>query len=303
MAETLSTAETEPWTKTLPNGTVVSVREFAWSCGKVDDGPQCFIVDQPAFKVVEPHFHTEDEFQIVTAGDGRLGRHAVRPLAIHYSGAHTPYGPIVPGADGVQYYTLRARRDYGAQFLPDSRGNLDQSVPKRFYMGHDAPGPGEPQALRSMTGADLAEVLTPTDEGTASWLVTAGPGASFSVPGAENTGGQYIVVTGGSMMRDGREYGLWSTAFVWAGEGAYQASAGPDGLQAVVMQFPARQETATLIAAPAAEQWHCPLCGFVYDEAEGLELDGIEPGTPFNAIAPDWTCPNCDAAKAEFEKI
>jgi len=303
MAETLSTDDMEPWTRVLPNGTEVSVREFQWSTGKVDEGPQCFIVDQPAFKVVEPHFHTEDEFQIVTAGDGRLGRHPVRPLAIHYSGAYTPYGPIVPGGDGIQYYTLRAKRDYGAQFLPAARDKMDQSAPKRFYMGYDAPAPGEPAVLRTLSGADLVTVLEPTEEGTASWLLTVGPGAGFTVPSAEKTGGQYVVVTGGSLELGGREYGLWSTAFVWAGEPSYQAAAGPNGLQAIVMQFPEKHEKADLIAAPAAQQWHCPLCGFIYDEAEGLDIDNIAPGTPFSALPADWTCPNCDAVKTDFERL
>jgi rubredoxin len=302
MAETLSIDSLEQWSKTLPNGTVVGLREFAWSTGKDPAGPQCFIVDQPAFKVVDPHFHIEDEFQIVTAGDGRLGRHPIRPLAVHYSGAYTPYGPIVPGAQGIQYYTLRPKRDPGAQFLPEARDNM-KPAPKRFYMGHDAPGPADLPSLRARQGADLSVLLDQTEEGTASWLLTAGPDASFTVPSAENTGGQYIVVTGGSAVLGGQVYGLWSTAFVWAGERSYEASAGPDGLQAIVMQFPVRHENADLIIAPAAEQWHCPLCGFVYDESEGLDIDNIAAGTPFSAIASDWTCPNCDAEKLEFERL
>ena len=35
----------------------------------------------------------------------------------------------------------------------------------------------------------------------------------------------------------------------------------------------------------------CKVCWFVYDPEEGLPEFGIEPGTPFNDLPEDWTCP------------
>ncbi|MBT6313662.1 MAG: rubredoxin [Alphaproteobacteria bacterium] len=52
-----------------------------------------------------------------------------------------------------------------------------------------------------------------------------------------------------------------------------------------------------------ADAHECPLCGFVYDAASGLEEDGIPAGTAFADLPSDWTCPNCDAAKTEFEAL
>jgi rubredoxin len=48
------------------------------------------------------------------------------------------------------------------------------------------------------------------------------------------------------------------------------------------------------------EKWVCELCGYVYDPAKGDNDGGIAPGTPFEELPDDWTCPVCGAAKSEF---
>ena len=49
--------------------------------------------------------------------------------------------------------------------------------------------------------------------------------------------------------------------------------------------------------------WQCIVCGFIYDEAQGLPEDGIAPGTPFADIPASWECPDCGVAKADFEMV
>ena len=44
----------------------------------------------------------------------------------------------------------------------------------------------------------------------------------------------------------------------------------------------------------------CELCGYVYDEAEGLGELGYAPGTKFDDLPDDWVCPLCGASKDEF---
>ena len=51
------------------------------------------------------------------------------------------------------------------------------------------------------------------------------------------------------------------------------------------------------------KKWKCVVCGFVYDEAEGLPDDGIPAGTPWSAIPEDWICPDCGVGKEDFEMI
>ncbi|HNR44967.1 MAG TPA: rubredoxin [Methanofastidiosum sp.] len=46
----------------------------------------------------------------------------------------------------------------------------------------------------------------------------------------------------------------------------------------------------------------CSVCGYVYNPAEGDPDGGIPPGTPFEKLPDDWTCPVCGASKSQFEK-
>jgi rubredoxin len=50
------------------------------------------------------------------------------------------------------------------------------------------------------------------------------------------------------------------------------------------------------------ERWICTICQYVYDPAQGDPDRGIAPGTPFEALPEDWTCPLCGAGKDVFEK-
>ena len=49
--------------------------------------------------------------------------------------------------------------------------------------------------------------------------------------------------------------------------------------------------------------WQCIVCGFIYDEAQGIPEDGIAPGTRLEDIPTDWECPDCGVAKADFEMV
>jgi rubredoxin len=50
------------------------------------------------------------------------------------------------------------------------------------------------------------------------------------------------------------------------------------------------------------DRYVCSVCGYVYDPAEGDPDNGIEPGTKFEDLPDDWTCPVCGAEKDQFEK-
>ena len=51
------------------------------------------------------------------------------------------------------------------------------------------------------------------------------------------------------------------------------------------------------------KSWQCIVCGFVYDEANGLPEDGIPAGTAWADISEDWECPDCGVAKSDFEMV
>ena len=50
------------------------------------------------------------------------------------------------------------------------------------------------------------------------------------------------------------------------------------------------------------KQYICVTCGYIYDPAEGDPENGIEPGTPFEDITEEWTCPACGVGKELFEE-
>ena len=49
--------------------------------------------------------------------------------------------------------------------------------------------------------------------------------------------------------------------------------------------------------------WQWSVCGFVYDEEEGWEEDGIPPGTAWDDVPEDWLCPECGVGKIDFEMM
>jgi rubredoxin len=51
------------------------------------------------------------------------------------------------------------------------------------------------------------------------------------------------------------------------------------------------------------KQYVCTVCGYVYDEAQGIPEDGIAPGTKWEDIPEDWVCPLCGAGKEDFEPV
>lgn len=50
------------------------------------------------------------------------------------------------------------------------------------------------------------------------------------------------------------------------------------------------------------DKYECP-CGYVYDPEKGDPDSGIAPGTAFEDIPEDWTCPVCGVSKDMFEKV
>lgn len=50
------------------------------------------------------------------------------------------------------------------------------------------------------------------------------------------------------------------------------------------------------------EKYVCMACGYVYDPEVGDPDSGIAPGTAFEDLPEDWTCPVCGVGKDMFEK-
>jgi rubredoxin len=70
-----------------------------------------------------------------------------------------------------------------------------------------------------------------------------------------------------------------------------------------------RVEARAWVAGGSAEtecelkKYMCLICGWIYDEATGAPDEGIAPGTRWEDVPPNWTCPECGARKEDFEMI
>lgn len=56
-------------------------------------------------------------------------------------------------------------------------------------------------------------------------------------------------------------------------------------------------------AAKTMDKYQCNVCGYIYDPEKGDPTQNIPPGTPFEQLPEDWTCPECGVGKEEFSKM
>jgi hypothetical protein len=107
--QTVATSEAE-YKKVQREGGVGARRSYIGTPGSMAEGAQAFLVERPyPNPVVAPHFHDIDQFQVIVAGDGRMGKKEVKPITFQYADAFTPYGPIVGRDDGISFFTLPAQ--------------------------------------------------------------------------------------------------------------------------------------------------------------------------------------------------
>jgi rubredoxin len=61
--------------------------------------------------------------------------------------------------------------------------------------------------------------------------------------------------------------------------------------------------TVSAIAGRTMKKYMCLICGWIYDEETGAPEEGIPPGTRWEDVPPNWSCPECGARKEDFELI
>jgi hypothetical protein len=197
--------------------------------------PMAFLVEQDPGSTASAHYHQQDQFQLVVGGDGTLGLHDIRPITVHFTGAHTAYGPIKASeTEGVSYFTLRNGFDPGARFMTMAENRIALRGVRGRRHREAVAGPLEHPAAPSET------LLGPDADGMTAWRYRLAQGEAVTGPNPAQGGGQYWVVTSGSMVRDGEILPKMSCAFVLPDDGRFEATGGPDGLEVIAMQFPVR---------------------------------------------------------------
>lgn len=201
--------------------------------------PMAFLVEQSAGSTVQAHFHAANQFQVVVAGRGTLGRHEVAPISVHYTNAFSSYGPLRAGEEGLHYVTLRNGYDPGARYVPGAAVEL-RGRPRRFREATADPGPAlATEDLAALAESSVEGLLPPAADGLAAWRHRLPPGARLRGPDPAAGDGQYWVVTAGSLSAGGAApMPRLSCAFVFPDDAAPETTAGPGGAEVLVLQYP-----------------------------------------------------------------
>jgi rubredoxin len=67
--------------------------------------------------------------------------------------------------------------------------------------------------------------------------------------------------------------------------------------------YPKSDRVMTTADTKIHKTYMCLICGFIYDEAAGVPDEGIAPGTKWEDVPMNWTCPECGARKEDFEMV
>lgn len=261
-------------------------------------------------RVSHPHFHRVDQFQVVVAGKGKMGRHDLTTYSVHFSRAYTPYGPFICDAGtGLTCFVMHAhtKPDWRSQHFPQAQDQLRQVTDRQPWQVTFPVAFPVLQSDATSADAMLQDVPGSKDEhGLATYTLSMKPNTRASAPDPSHGDGQYLVVVKGSLLHNNSEHKALALVYVESKEAPYRVHAGAGGLEAIVVNYPRplawKTDTGTHAQATAGfRKWQCMLCAFVYDEAAGLPEEGIPPGTRWQDVPESWSCPDCSASKADFE--
>lgn len=224
----------------LANGTDYFKGEYLQTPEDPRLSPQAFLVEQAPNTTILAHFHRQNQFQVVVAGSGSIGRHELEPTTVHYAGAYTGYGPLVAGPQGLTYFTLRFVTENGANFLPEARPDLVRG-PKRHFTSAPLPNLGE-AALKQLTVIEVDEIQPREDDALAVIRYRLPPNARAATLDPTGSAGQFFLVIGGELDHQGTRLNRWENLFVSADEPAYTLAAGAAGAEVLLLQYPPKAD-------------------------------------------------------------
>jgi hypothetical protein len=201
------------------------------------DVPQAFLVEQSANWILPTHYHTEHQFQLVARGSGRLGRHDLTPLQLHYASPESGYGPVVAGERGLSYYTIRPRGTRDTWYLPADRPRMRLGLRKLNALG-GAVQTLSPNELVALSQRHV-DVVMRGKNGLGAWMLRLPGGAFVDVQKAEPWSGmRFYYVAAGAIAWCGREITVGGMACVDGCQEMFSAQAQGLGAEVLIMRFP-----------------------------------------------------------------
>jgi hypothetical protein len=203
--------------------------------------PASYLIEQEPESVILPHFHEANQFQLFVSGNGTIGKQMIEPISLHYSDCYSPYGPIISGSKGLSYFTLRDEYDPGAQFMPESRGNLVCFAEPRQHFLVENIQINSNEILKTYHSKQIRSVYEEQPNGLAAYILGIGPEMTVDGPEPTKSGGQYYIVMNGTIIYKENELPLWSCFFISPNEKSLEVHAGLNGLEVLILQFPRKE--------------------------------------------------------------
>jgi hypothetical protein len=219
-----------------------TVRVNTWYAGHltsaVEPGAQAFSVGmETPHTHLRAHFHDVEQFQVFFAGSGKLGSAPLGPMAVFYTDAYTSYGPIIAGAEGLTFYTLRCEHDAGVRWMPESRA-LREPTPGRRIIETFDPDSAQNQADARVPGGLRRWTATSDDDGMCIEFVVAGPQTSLAPVFGATSPHQYVLLMHGEVAADGKRLFPGGLMYNEDVPQPSEVATGATGAMLAVMTFP-----------------------------------------------------------------
>ena len=95
----------------------------------------------------------------------------------------------------------------------------------------------------------------------------------------------------------------WRCPVCGATKAAFKPLAGPGSVLEENKRLATDNKSDSTTEDSGMKKYRCLICGYVYDPEEGDPANGVAPGTAWEDVPDDWTCPVCSADKEEFEEV
>ena len=202
--------------------------------------PQSYLIQQLPGVINPLHFHQQNQFQVFIEGSGSFGKHAVEPYIVHYAGAFTGYGPIVAGATGLHYLTLRSSRDPGAKFLPAQMDEFRKG-PKHHYTTPSMK-PMELADLNQLKDTNFRWEHLDLPSGLGVGELQLAPDHAYDLKVPNNSSGIFVVVMQGSLIENTHTLSKNENMYISQQIETYTIQAMQGGAHLLVLQMPMKHQ-------------------------------------------------------------
>lgn len=195
--------------------------------------PHVFSIEMSPGLTFETHYHRDDEFQVVTRGDGTLNGEELKEGDVHYAKAFTPYGPLIAGPKGLSYLTIRMTDRNEAIYYPSKSLELEgKKQLQTVVRGGNYTMPTK-SVIRGHIPIDSAK-------GTLIGTIEIPANFKYTLPASFHDNMQCYVVKRGSVFVDkSKEVELQSNEqfFIDSAHQPHKVVAGESGVQLILLQF------------------------------------------------------------------